>query len=63
MPIDRVVGALAKNRIDPPESPLDHTVFAVDPKTHAVFLTRLDALSRPNARLRRSLEMHAPWEK
>ena len=42
---------------------LDRTVFWVKPKAYAEFLVRLDAPPRPNARLRRSLQTPAPWEK
>ena len=42
---------------------LDNTVFAMSPKAYAEFLARLDAPTRPNARLRRSLQTRAPWEK
>jgi len=42
---------------------MDRTVFAVNPKAYAEFLTRLDASPRPNARLLRSLKTSAPWEK
>ena len=42
---------------------LDRTVFVVDPKAYAEFLARLDATPHPNARLRRSLQTKAPWEK
>ena len=42
---------------------LDRTVFAVNPKAYAEFLARLDAPPRPSARLRRSLQTTAPWEK
>ena len=42
---------------------LDRTVFAVDREAYAEFVARLDAPQRPNPRLRRSLQMPAPWEK
>src|SRR5205809_736450 len=42
---------------------LDRTVFVINPKAYAEFLARLDAPPRPNARLRRSLQTAAPWEK
>lgn len=42
---------------------MDRTVFAMDPKAFSEFLARLDAPPNPNARLRRSLESGAPWEK
>jgi uncharacterized protein (DUF1778 family) len=42
---------------------MDRTVFAVSPKAYARFLARLDAPPQPNARLRRTLQTPAPWEK
>lgn len=42
---------------------MDRTVFAVSPKAYARFLARLDAPPEPNARLRRTLQTPAPWEK
>jgi uncharacterized protein (DUF1778 family) len=42
---------------------LDRTAFAVSPKAYAEFLARLDAPPNPNARLVRSLQTPAPWEK
>ena len=42
---------------------LDRAVFVVNPKAYDEFLARLDAPPRPNARLRRSLQTTAPWEK
>ena len=42
---------------------LDRTAFAVSPKAYAEFLARLDAPPNPNARLVRSLQPPAPWEK
>jgi uncharacterized protein (DUF1778 family) len=70
--IDRAAGVSGRNRTDfvlsaarraAEETLLDRTNFAVDSKTYAEFLARLDAPPRPNARLRRSLEATAPWEK
>ena len=70
--IDRAAGFLGKNRTDfvldaarhaAEDTILDRTVFAVDTKTFNEFLRRLDAPPKPNARLRRSLESPAPWEK
>jgi uncharacterized protein (DUF1778 family) len=70
--IDRAAGVSGRNRTDfvlsaarraAEETLLDRTVFAVDPGTYAKFLARLDAPPKPNARLRRSLETTAPWEK
>jgi uncharacterized protein (DUF1778 family) len=70
--IDRAAGVSGRNRTDfvlgaarraAEETLLDRTIFAVDAKTYARFLARLDAPPRPNARLRRSLKTNAPWEK
>ncbi len=70
--IDRAAELLGKNRTDflldaarhaAENALLDRTVFAVGPKTYAEFVARLDAPPRPNARLRRSLQAPAPWEK
>ena len=41
---------------------LDRTFLRVDRKTHARFLSLLDAAPRPNARLRRLMQTKAPWE-
>jgi uncharacterized protein (DUF1778 family) len=70
--IDRAAGVSGRNRTDfvlsaarraAEEILLDRTLFAVDSRTYAEFLARLDAPPRPNARLRRSLATAAPWEK
>jgi len=70
--IDRAAELSGKNRTDfvldaarvaAEDALLDRTVFVVNPKAYAEFLARLDAPPRPNARLRRSLEANAPWEK
>ena len=70
--IDRAAELTGKNRTDfvlnaarnaAEDALLDRTVFAVNPKAYAEFLARLDAPPRPNARLRRSLQTAAPWEK
>lgn len=70
--IDRAAELSGKNRTDfvldaarlaAEDALLDRTVFAVDPKTYAEFLARLDAPPRPNVRLRRALQTKAPWEK
>lgn len=70
--IDRAAELLGKNRTDflldaarhaAENALLDRTVFAVSPKAYAEFVARLDAPPRPNARLRRSLQAPAPWEK
>ncbi len=70
--IDRAAELSGKNRTDfvldatrqaAEDTLLDRTVFVVNPKAYAEFLARLDAPPRPNARLRRSLQSIAPWEK
>ena len=70
--IDRAAELTGKNRTDfvltaarqaAEDALMDRTIFAVDPKTYAQFLARLDAPPRPNARLLRSLKTRAPWEK
>ena len=70
--IDRAAELTGKNRTDfvlnaarhaAEDALMDRTVFAVNSKAYAEFLARLDALPRPNARLRRSLQTAAPWEK
>jgi uncharacterized protein (DUF1778 family) len=69
--IDRAAALTGKNRTDfmldaakrvAEEAILDRTIFAVNAKAYAAFLTRLDAPPRPNERLRRSLLKSAPWE-
>ena len=70
--IDRAAELAGKNRTDfvldaarvaAEDALLDRTVFVVNPKAYAEFQARLDAPPRPNARLRRSLQTTAPWEK
>ncbi len=70
--IDRAALMVGKNRTDfmleaawhaAEDALLDRTVFAVEPKVYEEFLARLDAPPAPNARLRRTLETRAPWEK
>jgi uncharacterized protein (DUF1778 family) len=70
--IDRAAELSGKNRTDfvldaarhaAEDALLDRTVFVVNAKAYTQFLARLDAPPRPNARLRRSLQTAAPWEK
>ena len=70
--IDRAAELLGKNRTDfvldaarhaAEDALLERTVFLVSPKSYAEFLKRLDAPTRANARLRRTLQTPAPWEK
>jgi len=41
---------------------LDQTLFTVSPEVYQEFLDRLDEPTRPNPRLRRTLQNKAPWE-
>lgn len=70
--IDRAASIVGKNRTDfvleaarhaAEDALLERTVFAVEPKVYKEFLARLDAPPKPNARLRRTLEIRALWEK
>lgn len=70
--IDRAAELTGRNRTDfvlnaarhaAEDALMDRTTFAVSAKAYTEFLARLDAPPRPNARLRRSLEAPAPWEK
>ena len=69
--IDRAAKTLGKNRTDfmldaarraAEETLLDRTIFAVNPKAFAEFLTRLDAPPQPNERLLKTMRTSAPWE-
>jgi uncharacterized protein (DUF1778 family) len=42
---------------------LDRAVIPMSGKSYAAFVALLDAPPRPNARLRKSLQTLAPWEK
>ncbi len=70
--IDRAAKLSGKNRTEfvlgaarrvAEEALLDRTSIEVDLQAYGEFLARLDAPPVPNARLRRSLETPAPWEK
>jgi uncharacterized protein (DUF1778 family) len=70
--IDRAAALSDKNRTDfvldaarcaAEDALLDRTVLVVNPKAYAEFVARLDAPPHPNARLCRSLQTVAPWEK
>ncbi|MFZ0745418.1 MAG: DUF1778 domain-containing protein [Terracidiphilus sp.] len=70
--IDRAAELTGKNRTDfvlnaaryaAEDALMDRTAFAVSLKAYAEFLARLDSPPRSNARLRRSLQTPAPWEK
>ena len=70
--IDRAAKLSGKNRTEfvlsaargaAEDALLDRTLFEVDSKAYAKFVTLLDAPPNPNPRLRRSLQTAAPWEK
>jgi uncharacterized protein (DUF1778 family) len=70
--IDRAAELTGKNRTDfvltaarhaAENALMDRTVFAVNATAYREFLARLDAPPQPNARLRRTLQTPAPWEK
>ena len=69
--IDRAAKLAGKNRTDfvldaarqaAENAILDRAVLPFSAKAYAEFLARLDAPPRPNKRLKRSLQMPAPWE-
>jgi uncharacterized protein (DUF1778 family) len=39
------------------------TIFWTTPEKHAEFIKRLDAPPAPNQRLRKTMQMIAPWDK
>ncbi|WOB50309.1 DUF1778 domain-containing protein [Xanthomonas hydrangeae] len=70
--IDRAAKARGKNRTDfvldaarsaAEEALLDQTLIAASPDAYAAFLVRLDMPPQPNARLRKTMQTPAPWEK
>ncbi|CAD0314467.1 DUF1778 domain-containing protein [Xanthomonas hortorum] len=70
--IDRAAKARGKNRTDfvldaarsaAEEALLDQTLIAASPDAYAAFLARLDMPPQPNARLRKTMQTPAPWEK
>ncbi|MCC5074444.1 DUF1778 domain-containing protein [Xanthomonas campestris] len=70
--IDRAAKARGKNRTDfvldaarsaAEEVLLDQTLIAASPDAYAAFLARLDMPPQPNARLRKTMQTPAPWEK
>lgn len=69
--IDRAASTCGKNRTDfildaarraAEDALLDRTVFAVGPDTYSQFLARLDAPAQSNERLRRAMQVPAPWD-
>jgi uncharacterized protein (DUF1778 family) len=69
--IDRAAQLLGKNRTDfmleaarraAEEALLDQTMMSVSEDAYQEFLIRLDALPKPNERLRKTMQTPAPWE-
>ena len=70
--IDRAARARGQNRTDfileaarraAEDALLDRTLMTVSPDAYKEFVKRLDAKPRPNARLRKTMQTAAPWEK
>ena len=70
--IDRAAKARGKNRTDfvldaarlaAEEALLDQAIISVSPQAYAAFLERLDMSPQPNARLRKTMQTRAPWDK
>jgi uncharacterized protein (DUF1778 family) len=70
--IDRAAQVTGKTRTDfildasrraAEEALMDQIHFVLSPEAYAEFLARLDAPPAPNARLRRTLNTPAPWER
>jgi uncharacterized protein (DUF1778 family) len=70
--IDRAARARGKNRTDfvleaarlaAEQALLDQTLISASPEAYAAFLARLDMPPQPNARLRKTMQTPAPWEK
>jgi uncharacterized protein (DUF1778 family) len=69
--IDRAAKSRGKNRTDfileaaraaAEEALLDQVLMAVSPDAWSAFVARLDAPPAPNERLRRMMQMPAPWD-
>ena len=70
--IDRAARTRGQNRTDfileaarraAEEALLDRTLITASPEAFKEFVKRLDAKPRPNARLRKTMQTAAPWEK
>ena len=70
--IDRAAKARGKNRTDfildaarhaAEEALLDQVIIAASPEAYAEFLARLDMPPNPNERLRKTMQIPAPWDK
>ncbi|TAN12283.1 MAG: DUF1778 domain-containing protein [Burkholderiaceae bacterium] len=45
------------------EAVLDRAVIAADAEAYAAFVARLDVPPQPNTRLRKTMQVPAPWDK
>ena len=70
--IDRAARMRGKNRTDfildavrsaAEETLYNHAIIMADPETYAKFLAQLDKQPCPSARLRRTMQAPAPWER
>ena len=70
--IDRAAKVRGKNRTDfildavrsaAEETLYNQTIILASPETYAKFLAQLDMKPSPNARLRKTMQTPAPWEK
>jgi uncharacterized protein (DUF1778 family) len=70
--IDRAAKTRGKNRTDfildaarsaAEDALLDQAVISVSPQAYAQFVARLDQPPQPNARLRKTMQTPAPWER
>ena len=70
--IDRAARARGQNRTEfileaarraAEDALLDRTLITASPEAYREFVKRLDAKPRPNARLRKTMQAAAPWEK
>ena len=70
--IDRAARAKGKNRTDfileaaraaAEEALLDQTIIHLGEDAYAAFIERLDASPRSNARLQKTMQTSAPWDK
>ncbi len=70
--IDRAAEVRGKNRTDfildavrsaAEEALYNQTIILANPEVYAKFLTQLDMQPCPNARLRKTMQTPAPWEK
>jgi len=50
-------------RLAAEETLLDQAIIMANPEAYAKFLAQLDMPPSPNARLRKTMQTPAPWEK